>query len=200
MTVQTDNSFFEEKVLLRIQSIEKLSKIVVLDCFSGEGTIWKEVKRRTKKDISSVRMDMKGDRSGIYLKGDNRKFLLSMDLSEFDVIDLDAYGSPFNQLEIILKRKYKGIIHCTFIQTMFGGVNKDLLQKLGYSRTMIDKIPTLFNKDGMSKMGAYLGTYKIPGIMGCFIDKKNYFYFSTVDKTVDKIARSQRTHKIQSAP
>lgn len=38
------------------------------------------------------------------LKGDNRKFLGGLNLQEFDLIDLDAYGCPTDQLRIVSER------------------------------------------------------------------------------------------------
>ena len=155
MKIQTDNSYLAEKVQLRIESLPKKEVVTVLECFAGDGLIWKEVKRITKRNIKILRIDQKDDKKGIYLKGDNLKFLQSIDLDRFDIVDLDAYGSPFTQLlEIIHAKQFKGIVHCTFIQSMFGALNKRMLFDLGYTKAMIEKIPSLFNKGGIQKAGA----------------------------------------------
>lgn len=100
-----------------------------------------------------------------------------MDLRTFDVIDLDAYGSPFNQLQIIFKRAFKGIVHCTFIQSGMGRVNHELLVAIGYSKKMIMKTPTLFSKKGFEKMAQYLVVNGINKIQAVNLDLKNYFWF-----------------------
>ena len=180
MKIQTDNSYLSEKVQLRIESLPKKDVVYVLECFAGDGLIWKEVKRITKRNIKILRIDQKDDKKGIYLKGDNLKFLQSMDLSRFDVVDLDAYGSPFTQLEIIRAKQFKGIVHCTFIQSMFGALNKRMLFDLGYTKSMIEKIPSLFNKDGIQKLLTWVhiktGAKQVHIISRQ--KKKHYFWFT----------------------
>lgn len=177
--VQTDNSYFDEKVLLRIETVNNINKneINVLDAFSGDGLIWNRVKSITDKKINVLRIDEKQDKKGIYLKGNNLKFINRLDLQFFDIIDLDAYGSPYNQLKLIFKKKYKGIVHCTFIQSGMGRIDNGLLLEIGYEKKMIDKAQTLFSRNGMLKMERYLAKKSVDKIIGYFIDRKNYFYF-----------------------
>ena len=180
--VQTDNAFFEEKVLLRLESLPDKPLIKVLDCFSGNGLLWTEVKKRSGKKIMVLRMDEKTDRTGIYLKGNNTKYLSGIDLLNFDIIDLDAYGSPFKQLEIIIKRRYSGIVHVTFIQTMMGALNKNMLLQLGYTDGMIKKVPSLFNKNGLIKILEWLHLKGNVDKVRIFTEgRKNYFWFYLVN-------------------
>ncbi|MDR1938336.1 MAG: hypothetical protein LBQ73_07550 [Tannerellaceae bacterium] len=178
--VQTDNSKLIEKVRLRLDSIKEISKqhITVLECFSGNGVIWNEVRMFSNADIRILKMDVKNDRKGVYLKGNNLKFLPNMDLSEYDIIDLDAYGSPFKQLEYVFKSNFNGIVHCTYIQTFMGKLDYKMLNSIGYSNKMIKKIPTLFSTNALEKMVDYLGTKgAVEQITGYFLGNKNYFYF-----------------------
>ena len=153
-----DASHLEAKVLLRLNNLPKKENIKVLDAFGGEGLLWKEVIKRTGKNIKILSID-KNEYKKINLKGDNMKFLLSFDLTKFDVIDLDAWGSPSNQLDVLHKKEYKGIVHCTFIQSMLGNVNKNILLTYGYTENMIKKCPTLFSKNGLEKL-LYFINYK----------------------------------------
>lgn len=177
-TKKTDNSFLWEKIDLRLETVNQIEKktINILEAFSGDGLIWDEVKKQTDKKINILRIDIK-NKKGSYLKGDNVKFLPSLDLSKFDIIDLDSYGVPYPQLKILFDMKYKGIIHVTFIQSMFGSLPKRFLYELGFTKEMIDKIPSLFNQNGMGKMKDYLSGKGVRKIKGYFIDRKNYFYF-----------------------
>lgn len=183
MQKQTDNSHLRGKVDLRIESLKLISKkeINVLDAFGGDGIVWNEVKKRMPGiTIKVLRIDKKADKKGLYLKGDNIKYLKSdkFDLQLFDIIDLDAYGSPFNQLEIVFKRKYTGIVHCTYIQSGMGNINKALLQKIGYTDKMLEKAPTLFTRQPFKKMLSYLSVNKVKEIFNYQVnDRKNYFYF-----------------------
>lgn len=186
MKIQTDNSYLSEKVQLRIESLPKKDVVYVLECFAGDGLIWKEVKRITKRNIKILRIDQKEDKKGIYLKGDNLKFLQSMDLSRFDVVDLDAYGECFRQMEIIFAKKFSGIVHVTYTKHNMARINYTLLTSLGYSRKMIDKAPTLFAKNLETVLEQYLAKKGIKKITGYFFNqshfgKKMYFYFKMIN-------------------
>lgn len=178
--VQTDNSHFEEKVLLRVGTVNSIGKekISVLEAFAGNGLIWKEVKKRIPSvSISVLRIDQKRDRVGVYLVGDNLKYLSTLSLNTFDIIDLDAYGTPTKQLKIIFDRGFKGIVHCTFIQSGFGMLDDIILTANGFTKEMVNKCPILFCRNGMDKMENYLAKNGIKSIHGYFIDRKNYFWF-----------------------
>jgi hypothetical protein len=178
--VQTDNSHFQEKVGLRIDTIERLKKkdISVLEAFSGDHLIWTEIKKRMPKiQIDVLRIDQKDDKKGIYLKGDNLKFIKGLDLSKFDIIDLDAYGSPSKHLGIVFDSQFTGYVHCTFIQSGMGRLDNQLLIANGFTPQMIKKIPTLFCRSGIEKMKNYISMHGIEEITGYFIERKNYFYF-----------------------
>ena len=156
--VQTDNSFLGDKIELRVKHLPDKERIQVLDCFAGDGIIWKNIKEQSKKQIKVIGID-KSKRSGLYLHGDNRKFIKTMMLEQFDIIDLDAYGVPYEQLKIIFDREFKGIIFVTFIQSLFGGLPRRMLYEIGYTKEMINKIPSLFNKNGFEKFKRFLDAY-----------------------------------------
>jgi len=178
LTIKTNNdlSLIEDKIQLRIDSIVGLNEIVVLELFGGEGILWSEVKKRTNKDIKILSIDVNKYKR-IQLQGNNEKFIDSLDLEIFNVIDIDAWGSPYKQLNKIIAKKYKGIVHCTFIQTMMGKLSNDLLLNLGYSENMIKKIPSIFNKNGIDKFKLYLANKGIKEINIVSEKKKNYLWF-----------------------
>lgn len=151
---KTDNSFTEEKVLLRLETVNLIDKqeINVLEAYAGDGVIWKKVQEQTKKNINILKIEMKGNKKGVYLKGDNSKFLPLFDFSKYDIIDLDAYGVPFNQLEVVFLKKFNGFVHVTYIQSGMGTLPNGMLIKLGYTKEMISKCRTLFSKNGLQKM------------------------------------------------
>jgi len=172
--VQTDNSYLEAKIKLRIENIPAKESLKILDLYGGDGHIWNTIKERTKINITLLRIDKKKDKKGIYLKGDNLKFLMGFDLDAYDVIDIDAYGIPYEQLKYILNSNYKGIIFITYIQSMFGGLQKKMLRELNYTDAMIKKIPTLFNTDGLGKLKQWLALYGITKIKRISFEKKHY--------------------------
>lgn len=73
-SVKTENSYFEEKVLLRLRFLpEGQDPVRVLDCFSADGKLWEAIKARTQQRIQVLRIEKLPDKKGIYLKGDNLK-------------------------------------------------------------------------------------------------------------------------------
>jgi len=174
-----DLSIKKKKIQLRLMSLPKKDTIMVLEAFGGEGVLWNEVKKRTDKKIKILSIDIE-NYNKVNLKGDNRKFLKGLNLNKYDIIDLDSYGSPSNQLEILFEKKYKGIVHCTFIQSFMGALNKNILQACGYSETMIKKCPTLFYKNGQQKIEAFINKFfNVTKITICSNHNKHYFYFTT---------------------
>lgn len=181
--IKTDHSNFKTKLKLRLDNLPEGKSLCVLDCFSGEGLLWNEIqKQRQDLNLSVLAIDLKKKSSNLGLVGNNLKFLFAMDFRQFDIIDLDAYGSPYKQLSVILNRQLKPntIFFCTFIQTMIGALPHGMLKDLGYSRSMIEKIPTLFYRHGNDKMLAWLGNKSIKSVK-IYSDnsgRKNYFSFS----------------------
>lgn len=133
--VYTDNTSKAHKVELRMRSLGyvKRGKIRVLDCFHGKGELWNEVKRRELREIQVLGLDKKPTDDG--LKGNNVKFMNAMDINKYDIIDLDAYGVPFEQMEIVFSQKYQGIVHYTFIQAVVGELPKKMLFQCGFSES-----------------------------------------------------------------
>lgn len=177
--IKTNNdlSLIQSKIQLRINSIEHLKgQIKVLELFGGEGVLWNEVKKITGKDIIVLGID-KNKYKRVQLQGDNLKFIDSLNLNEFDVIDADAWGSPFYQVDKIFSQNYKGVVHCTFIQTMMGELSKEMLLRLGYTEKMLSKVKSLFNKNGINKFKNYLAKNGVNEIFIVTQNKKNYLYF-----------------------
>ena len=174
--MKTDNSYFKEKIQLRLDCIK--SDVSVLDCFAGKGSLWTEIKKRSSYDIRITSIEKEKGKNKLALPGDNIKYLSILDLSEYDIIDLDAYGIPYAQLNILFKREYKGIVIVTAIQSMLGSLPNGMLNELGYTQKMIKKIPTLFYCNGLAKLKNYLYLHGVETITGYFINNKNYFMFN----------------------
>jgi hypothetical protein len=143
--------------------------------FSGNGLIWSEIEKRTGREILVLRIDRQRDKRGTYLVGNNLKF--DLDYDAFDVIDVDAYGVPFRQLERIFgKSSRPKRVFITFIQSQWGVLPLKMLNALGYTDGMIKKVPTLFYRAGQEKFLRYLAT---SGVKKCRIAytpdrRKNY--------------------------
>ena len=177
----TDNSHLDIKVALRQNHLPGKKSLTVLDCYHGEGAIWNHIKRSTDKTILMVGIDKKEIDGVLQLKGDNLKFIRSMNLSVYDVIDLDAYGIPYRALREVLRNptlKKRTVIFLTFIQTYHGCLPYDMLSELGYSRKMIRKIPTLFFRNGFDKLKAFLGQSGVKKIAYISVNNKFYIHFN----------------------
>lgn len=101
----TDNTDRGEKIVIRKRLLSALPRPSVIECFAGSGKIHAECYR----DIPYLGLDLKPINDGRNLLAvDNRKFLRMADLSTWNFFDLDAYGSPWHQFLIILKRRHLG--------------------------------------------------------------------------------------------
>ncbi len=175
--VQTDNSFLNDKVFLRLKSLPDINELHVLNAFGGDNLIWNKIKKLTNKKIHVLCIDTK-DKSHVQLKGDNIKYIAGMDLNKFDIIDLDAYGVPFKQLETIFKSGWHGLIYFTFIQSGMGQLNISMLNYLGFTNVMINKCKSLFNINGFDKFKSYLSLKGISNIYYINYERKYYGYFN----------------------
>jgi hypothetical protein len=156
---KTDNDHLSKKLALRMFAVDRLLRrgqsVRVLDCFAGQGTLWRLLQREYTNRITTVGIDRAWNRGARYL-GDNRRYLNFMSLEDYNLIDLDAYGVPYEQLRIISRRRYTGIVVGTFIQCAYGGLPFSMLQELGYPRRMVERVTKLFFRCGWRKWSAYL--------------------------------------------
>ena len=90
----------EAKVTLRLNHLPEKKEITVLDAFAGKGTIWNMVQKRTDKKIRTLAID-KNYYDNIDIVCNNLKVLAGIDLGRFDIVDLDAYGIPFAQMQLL---------------------------------------------------------------------------------------------------
>ena len=86
---------------IRDRLLKRIKSPNVLDCFAGSGRIRREVYVKCKY----TGLDLDPVENSDILKIDNIKFLRSQNLSEFNMFDLDAYGSPWRQFITIMSRK-----------------------------------------------------------------------------------------------
>ena len=177
-TKKTENSYFDAKVQLRIRNLPKRPGLKVLDLFSADGSIWNEIKRRTNRNMVVVRVERKPGRRGVYLRGDNLKFLDAIGLDQFQVIDLDAYGVPFKQLEKVFDlNPTKVTVFVTFIQSLYGQLPRGMLEYCGVTEKMVKKCPSLFMRDGFERFKEYLARKGVTEIQHFSVGKKHYLTF-----------------------
>lgn len=172
-TIKTDNSYLRDKVELRIKHLPE-GDVRVLDCYAGQGLIWAAVKELTGRDIKVLPVDHRSDKGDFHLHGDNLEYLETLDLSKYNVIDLDAYGIPFDQIDCLARRKYSGVVFVTAIQTVMGQMPHSLLKRLGFTEAQIEKAPTLFGKRGWEYLLQYLASIGVKKISHRSHKRKHY--------------------------
>lgn len=94
-----------DKVELRRLALEAIGpgEARVFDAFAGSGVMFEKV---WKGAASYTGCDLKFFRDGRRaFVADNRRVLRSIDLTAFNVFDLDAYGAPWEQALIIARRR-----------------------------------------------------------------------------------------------
>jgi hypothetical protein len=181
--IKTDNSFLQYKIKLREENLPKKNVIKILDCFAGGQVIWNKIKGKNKNinfEIVSIDRNAKY-RKNYILVGDNLKYMAGIDMSKYDIIDLDAYGVPYAQLKIIFSRNdMKGkIIFATFIMGKnFRQLPYGILKDIGIPINLVKKIPTLFNRNKFEKFCTFLALNKIEEINYYHIADKYYIAFN----------------------
>jgi len=113
-----DNHNLADKQRLRSLATAHLKELNVLDCFAGHNLLWSKFKCKTYYGIE------KEKHKGRNLIADNLKVIPSIDLSRFNVIDLDSYGVPFPQILLLWKngtlRSGTVIIYTAIFDTLNG--------------------------------------------------------------------------------
>jgi hypothetical protein len=178
MKQKTDNAHMSKKLAIRMLAVDAIlacgKPVHVLDCFAGHGTLWRLLRRVYGNQISTVGIDRAWNRSARYL-GDNRRYLKLMPLDTYNVIDLDAYGVPYEQMKIISQRRYTGIVVGTFIQCAYGGLPFSMLNQLGYPRQMVKKVTRLFFRHGWRKWCDFLRLLGHHEVYAYHCAHKHYF-------------------------
>lgn len=180
---KTNNSLPNAKIKLRLDHLPNKKEISVLDCYGGDGVIWSGVKKQTDKQIRVLSID-KQEYKSVDIVCDNLKVLAGIDLSKFDVVDLDAYGCPFAQMQTLFRRGFVGEVFVTYIQTGMGNLPTGILLQAGFSKEMLKKAQTIFTRKPMMVLDTYLSNQGITSYDEISLDRKHYLHFtvSQIDK------------------
>lgn len=131
---KTDNHNLRAKLELRrhfLRAARFRRPISVVDCFSGSEVIWSTLAREFKV-AEYLALDMKEKRGR--LKMDSVRYLQNQAWTH-DVVDLDAYGSPWRHFfEVVQRCNSNGrpmVVFLTIGNTLFKGQQKEALEFLG---------------------------------------------------------------------
>jgi hypothetical protein len=170
---KTDNSYLMDKVMLRVKNLPE-GEISVLDCFAGKGLIWAAVENLSGRKVKVMPIDKRPDKDDFHLYGDNLEYLETLDLSRFRVVDLDSYGSPFRQLEVLFRRKYKGTVFVTMILDFREPGPDDMLIAIGFTKDQIEKASPCFCKRSWEYFLQYLAVKGVKKIRHRSTKRKHY--------------------------
>lgn len=180
-TKKTDNHYTADKIALRIKSInwDKFheKRIKVLDCFGGRGVLWGAIKKKTGADIDRHAIDKRNDITDFHFHGDNVKVMMGIDLAEYDIIDIDAYGIPAEQLSLVFKSGFKGDCFVTAIQTMNGAIPNVISRDLNFPDEINKKAPSLLSRRGWQYFKEWLALNGVSEITHRSKDRKHYLHF-----------------------
>lgn len=146
----TDNDHVASKVALRVETVLRLGEprpILVLDAYHGHGRLWKLVADALPEGwtVRMYRSDKESRKAGT-LKINNERLLEVIDLHRFDLIDLDAYGWPTEQLRTVATRAPEKLVVVTRISRLFGRIPNIILHDLemnvppGSPRTLLTHV------------------------------------------------------------
>ena len=154
---KTDNKSIGNKIFIRKQAISGLSEINVLDLFGGNNVLWKNI--HTARYFGVEKELGKGKN----LVADSHKIFDSLDLSQFNVIDVDSYGISFDIYKKILTNpsvRNGTIIIYTATTNEFTKIQNDAKDEFGF-RSFYDKAPSLFNARAIEFFYEFLAKYRI---------------------------------------
>jgi len=102
-----DNSaeFIEFKEHLRSEVLARVSPSRVLDVYAGRGEMWSAVWHRAGRYLGVDRRMWRSDEPHNRLVMDNMRALEVLDLSAFNIFDIDAYGEPWSRARLISGRR-----------------------------------------------------------------------------------------------
>lgn len=172
----TDNDGIGKKVTLRKKAIQGLDRVCVLDLFAGENLIWSRIKTDSYLGIEKERG------KGKNICADNRDIIPVLDLSQFTVIDCDAYGIPYEQIQLLYENgtmRSGTVIIYTCISGVLNRLSVRTLQDFGlekeYKRSRV-----LYNPYSADMFHAMLYSHGIEKAF-CYTNKKTmmkeYGYF-----------------------
>lgn len=145
------------KVLLREQVLDAISQANVLDLYCGPvGSMHSSVWHRASGYTGVDKEWRKFDKRRRYV-GDTMRILPHLDLQEFNVFDVDAFGCPWGTMVLLLRRNWavgeRGAVVVTdgaSLKTRMGGLSQGMADLLGCS--VRDHAPSVVAGEQMRKM------------------------------------------------
>ena len=157
---KTDNKSVANKVFLRRKATEHLRELRVLDLFAGNNVLWSNFDKARYYGVELL------PDKGMNLNANSLQVIDSLDLSDFNVIDCDCYGIPFEICKKIIESpsvKSDTVVIYTAITGIFTQLSGECVEALGV-REMYRVAPSLFGSNGITYFYDMLGNYGIKEI------------------------------------
>jgi len=154
-----DNTSLARKVVLRNTYLPDDEEIAVLDAFTSNGLVWKQLEVLNPETTFHIaRIDKESHKKGFYIRSENTRFFGSTNLSVYDVIDLDHYGVPIKQMEIVLDHSFEKRVEVfvTANTIVLSKLPPSMLKVIGFTDAMIDKSLYLCSCNVENKILGYL--------------------------------------------
>ena len=181
---KTDNTNLAHKVGFRIEMLRRFETqaVSVLDLYAGTNKIWDAVGKHVQ--VSRYYGVDIVDKKGKNITADNAKIIPSLDLSAFNVIDIDAYGTPIKPLFLLYENKtlQKGtIVFCTEIHSGLSKLPIGFFTEFKL-KPLYKKSEVLFNKKAGEFCFGMLGNRGVSRVWAYGehggSNEKNYFCFA----------------------
>jgi len=171
-----DVNFTALKIKLRMEAIKNVEAPFILDCFAGKSILWNAEIKKTKKKIKRISIDA-NEKFNVDYNINALKYLKGNDISVFNIIDLDSWGSPVNYLEEVFKSNFKGFVLCTYCSPV--SLNPDKLLAQNYFGDIYKNTSkkSLLAKNIGLMFKQYLYKNKITEYKGYMDNKKIYCIF-----------------------
>jgi len=144
--VKTDNKSVANKVFLRKKATEHLQGLHVLDLFAGNNVLWSNIDTKRYYGVELVAG------KGANLNADAKRAVVSLDLSQFNVIDCDSFGIPFEICRRIIENddvKSGTIVLYTAMTNVFTQLPRVCVDELGIGH-MYKITRSLFNLNAIT--------------------------------------------------
>jgi len=138
-------------IKIKIRNIENIQSKNVLDCYCGKsGEMYQAVWHKAKKYFG---IDQEPHILAKTLKMNNEKAIRLINLSDYNVIDLDAFSDPYKLFEYILKNK-KEDFDCILTDGMLRRYDnaKHINKLIGFNSPLLRKFQIDVIKKIISKL------------------------------------------------
>lgn len=180
LTIKKKSSHFDVKVNLRKQALvlAKAKVPKILDCYHANGQIYRKIAEVMDVDVLGIEI-RESSSPFPCLRGDNKKIINTLNIENYDVIDLDAYTDPTDLMIKLIPRAKPGTIFVyTFCINRMAGTPKNLTTG---NENIYHKVRTIENKYINEKWSNFLKTQGIGRFTEvtlsekCFLKKYGYF-------------------------